>query len=289
MDLLRKYTVPFFQAPDAAADPPPVDPAMAAAATEGADPPEPAGDPAPQPGDPAPEPKPPKHGLPPGVINELTGLRGKARELEQRALQAERQAAEAQALAERLSRGDKDAPAAPQRPAPAATDESEIDRRADYKLFLRDVGTMRERGFQQFGRQQFSETINALAAVGADTDAFVSQVIAVDPQNAHALLQTIGQDLERAVSLVGMEPNRRIAELTRMAMAASAAPKTEPKTDAVPVVPAAPAKTVSRAPAPAPAVDPGASKVIDWRSDKATDEQFDAGFKDMMAKRSARR
>ena len=48
-------------------------------------------------------------------------------------------------------------------------------------------------------------------------------------------------------------------------------------------------KQVSKAPAPAPVVEPSASKTVDWRADDTDDEAFNSGFQEMMAKRNTRR
>ena len=53
--------------------------------------------------------------------------------------------------------------------------------------------------------------------------------------------------------------------------------------------PTAGPRGISRAPAPPPPVNPGTRKTVDWRSDEATDAEFDAGFNEMMQKRHARR
>jgi hypothetical protein len=286
MDLLEKYRRPLYNlenesgAPEPIAADPPADSAIVDPVV-GDPPAEPDADSTPQP-DKKPRPA-------DTFINTITGLRAAKRELEGELERARREASEARALAERLAAG-KEPPQTPtQRPQveAAPTDEAEVDRRAEYKLFVRDVNDIRAKGVDQFGAQ-FGETIRALAAVGADDDAFVSQVMAVDKANAHVLLNELAQDLERTVNLVGMDPTRRIAELTRMSMATKA--KADDKTaPAAPGEPKAPPKIVSKAPPPPPPVTPSASKEVDWRSDAASDEEFNRGFEEMMKRRSARR
>lgn len=284
MDILTKYRIPLFEAPEVtgggaplappapvvAADPPAVDPARA-------DPP-------------APDAPPASKGLPSSVINELTRLRATNREKDEALAQARREAAEAKALLERNA-GTKpgDPPPVIPRVDPAPTQEAEIDRRAEYKLFLRDVEGVRERGNRQFGAT-FNETVRALAAVGADNDQFVSQVIAADRDNAHVLLNALAQDLEGTVALVNMDPNRRMAELTRRAMAATAVATTDPTKTAAPPAPPVTPKTVSKAPPPPPPVLASTTKTVDWRSDDASDAEFDRGFnEEFMRRRAARR
>lgn len=285
-EFLRKYLVPVYQAPDPPGDPPP-DPALTA------DPPP--ADP-PIEGDPPPEPEPlaPKHGLPPSVISQLTDLRAKARESEDRAVRAEREAAEARQLAERLARGDKDAPPAPPAaPRQPASGDDEVNRRAAEMVFAQNAQTVSEQGVKKFG-QGWVDAVNALNAYGVNSVDFVSSVMEIDRERTHEIMHAIAQDGEKAMALAGMTPARRIAEITRISMNMGApAPKAADKTDPPPAakVPAAPAapKLVSKAPAPPPAVDPGATKVVDWRDDKASDAEFARGWEDNMAKRAKRR
>jgi len=234
---------------------------------------------------PAPAPKP---RVADPLINTITGLRSKNRENETRIERLERENAEYRAITERLAKGDKVDPApTPQPPRPPAPDDAEIDRRAEYKLFVRDVEGVRGRGYQQYGQQRFEDAIRALGAVGADNNEFVQQVMEVDPDNAHALLHDIAQDLSVANELVNMTPGKRVAKLTRMAMAASA--KTDPVPAPEPAPKAAAASKVSKAPAPAPAITPSAAKTVDWRSDDASMEEFSRGWEDNMKARHAGR
>lgn len=219
----------------------------------------------------------------------VADLREKKRNVEAE-LEAERtRRINAEALAERLSKGDK--PTESQRVAQVQEiPADDIDRRAAQLVFSRDVDKVRSNGLAQFG-PSFMDTIKALGAVGADQDSFVSQVMAVDGDQAHVLLNDLAQDLEKTVSLVNMDPNRRIVELTKMAVAAKAPvrgedgkfvppePKVEPKT---------PPKQVSKAPAPPPPIEPSSSKEIDGYSDEATDEQFTAKFEARMKERAVR-
>lgn len=236
-----------------------------------------------------PEPAPaPKPRVADPLINTITGLRSKNREMEAENERLRREAADAKALADRLSKGDKTEPA-PQPTRQPAPDDAEIDRRAEYKLFLRDVEGVRSRGMQEFG-PQFNDTIRALGAVGADTDQFVQQVMAVDPEQAHLLLNSLAQDLGATAELVNMDPARRVAKLTRMAMAATAKTDPAPAPAAIPpTAPSPPAARTSRAPAPAPIITPSAAKTIDWRDDKASDAEFSRGWDEHMKQRHARR
>jgi|SRR5579864_2545 len=285
MDLLEKYRIPLFDAETGTGTAPPSAPPAAVVAAAEPPPVEPS------PAPPAPELPAGVHKTPPSslLVNELTGLRAERRRQDEEIARLRREAAEARALAERATAGTNNQPPAPAAPRiePPATAEAEIDRRAEYKLFLRDVEGVRERGNRQFG-PAFNETVRALAAVGADNDQFVSQVMAADPANAHVVLNALAQDLEGTVALVNMDPNRRMAELTRRAMAASAS-VTDPAKTAPPAAPPVPPKTISKAPPPPPPVIASTTKTVDWRSDEASDAEFDRGFNEEFLRRRALR
>ena len=208
----------------------------------------------------------------------------------ERAQAAEQRAADAEALAARLQAG-KDPPAAdparPVPPSPASPDfNTAVQREAQRQRLAEDSSAVRDAGLREFGGD-FGQSLSILTAIGATNDEMVLDLLAVDKPNAHKILANLAKDPEKAASLVGMDSRRRIAELTRMADAIAAPAKTDGTP--APKPGAAPAKGISKAPPPPPPVDPSASKVTDWRADEASDEEFDRGFKEMMAKRSARR
>jgi hypothetical protein len=268
MNLLRKIFVPVFQAPDV--NPGTDEPPVAAV------------DPAATP-DPPPEPAAGEKTVPVSVmVREITPLRAKVRETEAELQQSRRTIAEQNELLSRLQKpGDQQPPVrhAIQQPQP-----DDVDRRAAELVFQRDAQLVSETGLKTYG-QGWVDAVNALNAYGVNSADFVSSVIEIDRTKAHEIMHAIAQDGEKAIALANMTPARRIAEITRMAMA-PAAQKTDPTP---PVVPPAPVQKVSRAPAPPPPVDPSASKVKDWRSDEASDDEFTAGFNETMAKRAARR
>jgi hypothetical protein len=183
---------------------------------------------------------------------------------------AEQRAADAEAMLERLQAG-KDAPLAT--PAPNSPDFQSAVQREAARLRLADDSTaIRDAGYREFG-QQFGQSLAVLNAAGAVSDEIVLDLIAVDKPNAHKILASLAQDPERATALAGMDSRRRTAELTRISMAANAPTAPAPKTPVAPV-----AKQVSKAPAPAPAVEPSATKTVPWYSDEASDADFDKGF-----------
>ena len=275
----------------------PVDPAIAAAAN--VEPPElpvePVGDP--------PPPVPPRTQMVP--LEVVTGLRAKNRELESAAAQARREAQEARELADRLSARAVDPNAPPgtvQPPRPASivappSNDADVDRRAAELLFIRDAHNVSEAGFKTYG-QTWNESIKALDAYGINSPDFVSSVMEVDRSRTHEIMHQIAQDGEKAIALAAMSPARRIAEITRIsiAMAANTASSTAtPPAGTVPpktpvAAPVAPARTVSRAPAPPPPIDPGVSRTVDWRSDpNISDADWSKQWNENAAKRAKQR
>ncbi len=278
MNLFRVNRLPLFQAPDAPAgdaiDPaaPPVDPALSA------DPPSDPPNPDIQLDPPAPEPKIDGR-KDPWFLKRIADESARARAAEQRASDAE-------ALAARLQASGNPPVADPPRVPNLPPEDFNASVRAEAQRMRlsEDSTAVRDAGLKEFGAE-FGQSLGILTAVGATSDDMVLDLIAVDKANAHKILASLAKDPEKAASLVGMDSRRRIAELTRMADAITAPTSSTP----APKPGATPPKQVSRAPNPAPPVDPSASKTVDWRTDDASDEEFDRGFKETMAKRSARR
>lgn len=248
------------------------DPALTAPLDPAAVVPEPTPEPAPEPSpEPVPEPQHGNAGKQPWFVKAISD---RDAELEQ----TRRELAAARELAERLQAGDtKTSP--PDNQRSQQVDPELVRREAQRQRFLEDVNDLKSKGLGQFG-QAFNETINTLTATGAATDDFVADVMAVDKANAHILLATIAKDPERAVALAQMNSRQRIAELTRMTMAPAS-------TNDNKTTPTTPKTTVSRAPAPPPPLNPGGKKAVDWRADDASDDEFDAGFREMMERRHA--
>lgn len=257
---------------------------------ETADPPAPTSDPAAVNVDPPVTDPAQTQGVPVAVVGEL---RAKLRQSETERDALQRRAADAEALAERLAKANGNADPTP--PAPAQrqttqTDQSDVDRRAAEMNLQRDFRSISEAGVKTFGTG-WDNAVRALDAYGVNSSDFVSDVMEIDREHTHEIMHALAQDGEKAVALAGMSRARRIKELTLMSAAKSEPkpdPKTEPAADpAKAVVPAA--KGVSKAPAPAPRLEPSASKVVDWRDDKASDEEFSRGWDSNQDERSKRR
>jgi hypothetical protein len=263
------------------ATPPPAEPTDPPPAPITADPP----------GDPPPA-DPKEHGnkgQTPWFLKRIAEETAKREAESRRAQEAERKAQEALAMLER-AQASQQPPTEPRQPAPRPADpgpdfETAVRSEADRRLLYRDTVDVRDAGLNQFG-DSFTSALGTLSALGVTTNEdFLADIMAVDKSKAHLILNDLAANPERAANLVGMDPKRRIAELTRLSMTATA--KTEPTTPAP--KPPVPPKQISKAPPPAPPVEPSASTVVDWRSDKASEEEFDKGFWENQKKRNLRR
>lgn len=229
---------------------------------------------------PEPPPPPAKKEAPAWVFKRISEESGKAQEALRRAEEAERRAIAAEAIAARLQSGQP-APQTTQQPNPQI-DPALVRAEAERIRFSEDVGEIRSRGFAEFGTS-FNDTIAALGALGAATPEFVSDVLAIDKANAHKLFKTLAEDGEKAVALAGMTSRQRIAELTRMSIASTKAAEPTPKAQD------APARQVSKAPAPPPPVTPSTTKTLPVYSDELSDDDFTRQFNERQAARRGRR
>ena len=147
------------------------------------------------------------------------------------------------------------------------------------------VNEILRNGYSEFGKEKFDNASNILAALGCASADFLSDVIAAGKGDAHKILAQLAAEPEQAAMLSTLDSRGRIAELTRMQMATKA-PKTEPKpADPVPAA----SKQVSKAPAPAPSLQPTATRQLPRYADELSDEEFTAQWKSSMKERSARR
>ncbi len=255
---------------------PPVDPAVAAAAV---DPPAPDPVPEPQPAeDPAPQPEEPRvhgnKGRKPWYLDRIS-------EESEARRQAESRAQELQAMLERA----RTAPDPANTAEPRATDDVETRaRQIAQEMSNKDkIRSVISAGVAKF--QDWDERAATLGAAGAASPEFVLDVVSVDPINAHEILHQLADNPDKAAHLAKMDTRTRTIELVKMSLAATGtAPKPAPTEKPVPA-----AKQVSKAPPPPPPVDPGASQVVDWRSDKASDADFAKGWDENRKNRQGRR
>ncbi len=232
--------------------------------------------------EPTPEPQQQKPVMVPVAV--VADLREKKRGLESELENYKRRETEANALIERLQRGDKsgDKPPEPQQwqprtVPPTQQPSEEVERAAVQVVINRDIANVNQKGMSEYG-SRWNDTVNALSAFGVNTPDFIVDVIDIAGPDAAKMMYDIAQDGERAVALANMSKTRRISEITRMTM-------TEPARAPDGKFQKEPPKQVSKAPAPAPAVSPSATKDVDWRQSDDEDT-FTRGFNEMMERRS---
>lgn len=239
--------------------------------------------------EPAPEPAPVVRAptmVPLRILQERVGEETtKRQQFEQRATQAEQRAADLQAILDRMQTERPADPAnptpAPRAPAaqPAATRsaagpefDAAVRAQAQHDRFVADTVDVRSAGEAKF--PDFVDTLHVLTAIGATTDDFLSDLLAVDKSGAHEILDKLAKDAEKAASLVRMEPRRRIAELTRMSDALKPAAADPAAAAAKPA-----AAAQSRAPAPKPVIVPQAATAeVDPTTPEGNDKMDDAQF-----------
>ena len=260
------------------ADGDPIDPNAAAAEAAAANAVDPAvaggaADPGAAGGTPEPKPAPVGEVVPRKVfldrVNEETNKR---RASEQALTEANKRAADAEALAARLQQaGAKpgEHAAAPMRTEvqPQPQDfQAQVRIEAQRQRIYEDSVEVLNAGSGAF--KDFSDSLGILKALNVTNDDFLADLIAVDKLNAHIILDRLAKDPTRAQTLAAMDSRRRTAELTRMAMAEQAKP-------AAGAAPAAKPASVSRAPAPAPVLEGTQANVVDaLTDDKASDQDF---------------
>lgn len=219
-------------------------------------------------------------------IGEETSKRQASEERERLALE---RAQSFEEIVKRLQTNPKpDAPATITRePVAAPVEQSAIEQAAARQIFQRDIATISDNGAKAYG-PKWADAVAALNAYGANSTDFVSNVMAIDHAQAHDIMFQIAQDGEKAVALARMTPDRRIAEITRMVMAQSAAaPKPEAESKIEPK-----AAPVSRAPTPKPAIAPHApapevDPTTPEGNEKMSDSEWAAWYKSRYNKRSA--
>jgi hypothetical protein len=272
MQIFRVNRLPLFQAPDTATDPnPPVDPAVAAAAAasaavDPANPPaavDPPADPVVDPAAPAADPAGPgervhgNKGRKPWYLDRISEETAARQAAEQRA-------ADALELANRLQNQRAADPADPARAVVPPADEPAIERRAreiaEQTRNQEKISSVIAAGVSKY--DDWDDRMATLNAAGAASAAFALDVYTADPANAHEILHALADDPTKASRLARLDPRTRMVELLKMSPAIKAAPNAASST-----APALP-RNVSRAPAPPPAIDPGATQTVDWRTDK---------------------
>jgi hypothetical protein len=234
------------------------------------------------------------------LVREVTPLRAKNRELEAALEEHRRRDREHQELIARLQRsgnGQADPPPQPRHEPQQQVTQSDIDRRAMELNFQRDASQVSSAGVQAYG-VQWNDSLNILQSFDLNTPDFISSIMDVaGREKTHEVVRAITEDPSKAAAMATMSPARRIAEITRiserMDSKAMVANATKLSNLALPAErAAAPAKTVSQAPRPAPHVEANTGKTFDWNSkdqDKMSDVEWSKAFNERMQARSPRR
>jgi hypothetical protein len=221
------------------------------------------------------------------LVREITPLRGQLRQTEGELAEARRRLNEQNALLERLQRDPNATEPPARREQPAASDPGDIDRRAAELVFARDAQSISETAFRTYGND-WVQSVNILNSLGLNSGDFVGSVMeVVGRDKTHEIMHTLAQEPEKAASLAQMSPAKRIAEIARMSHAMSGSTAT-----AAPAAPAKPAaaRTVSRAPDPAPSIQAGGgAKQVPKYDDSLSDEEFTAQFNERLRQSAARR
>ncbi len=237
--------------PPAANEPPPAPPASDPPAPPPAEPPIAAAD------DAAPKPHGNK-GRKPWYLDRISEEADRARQAEARA----------EELRAQLARVATD----PATPPPPAADNEAIEARArqiaQETLNQEKIKTVVSAGISKF--TDWDDRMATLGAAGAATPEFALDVHSVDPLHAHEILHALADDPQKASRLARMDTRTRTIELVKLSLAAQGKVAPVQPTEK-PVVPAP--RTVSRAPAPPPSVEPSTTTIVDWRTDPNISDQ----------------
>ncbi|HLH92077.1 MAG TPA: hypothetical protein VKX28_26895 [Xanthobacteraceae bacterium] len=264
---------------------PPVEPAVTPPAPVAADPPAPAPEPPAPPAavDPAAPREHGNKGRQPWYLTRISEAEHAKRQANEAREAEKRRADAAEEMLARLQRGEQPTgtqPPAPQRQPGQSQEEfqREVKAEAQRQRIFEDTVAVRDAGLEKF--PDFNETLNVLTAIGLTRDDVVADLIAVDKANAHAILDKLAKDQDKAAAIAAMSPARRIAEFTRMSMAETEKPAPQPAPAPKPAAP-------SKAPPPPPKLAPVAERPEgEDFSDDRSDEEWSAAWDRKFLKRA---
>lgn len=215
--------------------------------------------------------------IPADVFTKQLGpLRVRNRELENALNEHRRQISEANELIRRLQggQGTQQHTEVHQNAAP----DQDVEQRAVQLNFQRDARRVSEAGMATYGQEIWDGACRLMDGLGLNSPEFVFTCMEVaGTDRTHELFGAIAEDPERAARIAGMTPVRRLVEISRIAEQMTSKPQ---GSQARP-----PARTVSRAPDPAPRVNTGTRTAKDWRSDDTSDEEFSKRWEEHMRSR----
>ena len=212
-----------------------------------------------------------KANAPKWAMDEITTQRAARRAAEETAAAKDR---EIENLRQMVERSAKDgagtaadtATAAPSRSQFANKEEFDraVEAAAQQREFARSTQDVFDAGIKDF--EDFQESLNIMTAVGATSDDFAADLVAVDKANAHKIIHELAQTPELSKRLVAMSSRQRVAELTKMSMKLS---ETAAKTGV---------RQVSRAAAPLRALEGSAGTDENDFSDNVPDDVWSSRF-----------
>jgi hypothetical protein len=163
-----------------------------------------------------------KANAPKWAMDEITAQRAARRAAEEAAAAKDREIENLRQLAERAGTpGAKEgiaAPGTPQRTQYGSKEEFDraVEVAATQREFAKSTQDIFDAGIKDF--QDFQESLNIMTAVGATSDEFAADLVAVDKANAHKIIHELAQTPELSKRLAAMSSRQRVAELTKMSL-----------------------------------------------------------------------
>ena len=162
-----------------------------------------------------------KANAPKWAMDEITAQRAARRAAEEAAAAKDREIENLRQLAERAGTGKDGKPAdavSPQRTQYGSKDEFDraVEQAATQREFAKSTQDIFDAGIKDY--QDFQESLNIMTAVGATSDEFAADLVAVDKANAHKIIHELAQTPEVSKRLAAMSSRQRVAELTKMSL-----------------------------------------------------------------------
>jgi hypothetical protein len=99
---------------------------------------------------------------------------------------------------------------------PDAEFDRAVEQAAAQRELARNTQDVFDAGVRDY--QDFRDSLNIMAAVGATSDEFAADLVAVDKANAHKIIHELAQNPELSKRLAAMSYRQRVAELTKMSL-----------------------------------------------------------------------
>ena len=164
-----------------------------------------------------------KANAPKWAMDEITTQRAARRAAEEATAAKDREIENLRQMVERSAKDGTGAATTTTTGAPQRTNfanKEEFDRAvetaAQQREFARSTQDVFDAGIKDF--EDFQESLNIMTAVGATSDEFAADLVAVDKTNAHKIIHELAQTPELSKRLVAMSSRQRVAELTKMSM-----------------------------------------------------------------------